>query len=279
MDSELKILIAVSNKLELDLTRGSLSFMGFSNIQSCHNASAAAEALLTEGADILISDHPNLKKGGANLLEVIKTHEKLAGMKTILIAAEEIDAKELKQLSLDGVHSVIRCPFQMNDLQKVLQDVVRIVPPDLTDTFTKIRQLDFFSFMDDREIVKLLKITKCRKYKKDEIIFEEGQLGELFYVIVEGNVSIFKVTGMKKPELLARLGKGACFGEMAILEHTTRSAGARADDDVLLFELDNRIMDGYDDTIMMKLFKKLAFVFSGRLRNADKKIQQLTKPS
>jgi hypothetical protein len=43
------------------------------------------------------------------------------------------------------------------------------------------------------------------------------------------------------------------------------------------FDMENWRDD--DDTIMMKLFKMLAFVFSGRLRNADKKIQQLTKPS
>jgi CRP-like cAMP-binding protein len=165
----------------------------------------------------------------------------------------------------------------MNDLQKALSDVARSIPPQVSDVFNKVRQLDFFSFMNDDEILKLLKLTRCRKYSKDEIIFEEGQAGDRFYVIVEGNVSILKVLNSEKQELLAILDKGACFGEMAIIEHTTRSARAKADNDVLLFELDNRLMDGYDDIITLKLFKKLIHIFSDRLRNADTKIKELAQ--
>jgi hypothetical protein len=66
---------------------------------------------------------------------------------------------------------------------------------------------------------------------------------------------------------------------MAVLENTTRSARARADDDALLFELDSRLMDGYDDIITLKLFKKLVYIFSDRLRNADMKIEQLARLS
>ncbi|MBF0342734.1 MAG: cyclic nucleotide-binding domain-containing protein [Nitrospirae bacterium] len=275
MDRGLKIFISVSDLAASDMMKGSLSYLGYTSVSVVNNTSTALGALLRDRGDILISDYPNLKGEGVSLLKAIKNHQELSRLKIIFLAVKDIEVSELKQLYKEGINSVIKFPFQINDLSKAINDAVRSIPVQVTDTFLKIRQLDFFSFMDDEEILKLLKMTKCRKYNKGEIIFDEGQPGDRFYVIIEGSLSILKVLGDNSEEVLARLERGACFGEMAILENTARSARAKADDTVLLFELDSKLMDGYDDIITLKLFKKLAYVFSDRLRNADKKIKEM----
>ncbi|MBF0536781.1 MAG: cyclic nucleotide-binding domain-containing protein [Nitrospirae bacterium] len=275
MDRGLKIFISISELAVSDITRGGLSYLGFTSIHAVNNTSTALGALLRDKGDVLISDYSNLKGEGGNLLTAIRSHQELARLKIVLLATKEIDVTELKQLYKEGINSIVRYPFQINDLVKGINDAIRSVQTQVTDTFTKIRQLDFFSFMNDEEVLKLLKMTKCRKYRKGEIIFDEGQPGDRFYVIIEGSLSILKVLDNDNEEVLARLERGACFGEMAIVENTTRSARAKADDGLLLFELDSKLMDGYDDIVTLKLFKKLAYVFSDRLRNADQKIREL----
>lgn len=64
-----------------------------------------------------------------------------------------------------------------------------------------------------------------RKCVNGEIVFEEGSLGEHAYVILSGQVDIFKKT-REGDALVGTLGKGEIFGEMALIDHLPRSASA-----------------------------------------------------
>ena len=58
-------------------------------------------------------------------------------------------------------------------------------------------------------------------------IFLEGEVGDLMYIIQEGSVRISKLID-GKPHILAVLGKGDFFGEMAIVTRVKRTATATA---------------------------------------------------
>ncbi len=57
--------------------------------------------------------------------------------------------------------------------------------------------------------------------EKDQVVFEQGQPGDAFYMVVRGNIRI-----MRGSTELAQLGPREGFGEMAILDQETRSATA-----------------------------------------------------
>jgi putative ABC transport system ATP-binding protein len=61
-----------------------------------------------------------------------------------------------------------------------------------------------------------------------ETLFEQGDPGELVYVVEEGEIEIVRVRADGGEELLARLKRGDYFGELAPLFRIRRSAGARA---------------------------------------------------
>ena len=64
-------------------------------------------------------------------------------------------------------------------------------------------------------------------FEPGDIIFEQGDLGDSVYVIVEGECEVLcKRKGQR--ELLASLSGGVCFGEMALLSDRTRNATIRA---------------------------------------------------
>jgi CRP-like cAMP-binding protein len=71
-------------------------------------------------------------------------------------------------------------------------------------------------------------IEKCiNEYDVDDVIFEEGSTGRELFVVLEGKIDIVKISGAGKT-LIVTLGKGEFFGEMAVIDGSSRSATAIA---------------------------------------------------
>jgi CRP/FNR family transcriptional regulator, cyclic AMP receptor protein len=71
-------------------------------------------------------------------------------------------------------------------------------------------------------------IEKCiNEYHVDDVIFEEGSTGRELYVVLEGRVDIAKMNGGVRTPIVT-LGKGEFFGEMAVIDGSSRSASAIA---------------------------------------------------
>jgi CRP/FNR family transcriptional regulator, cyclic AMP receptor protein len=71
-------------------------------------------------------------------------------------------------------------------------------------------------------------IEKCiHEFNVGDVIFEEGSTGRDLYVVLDGQVEIAKVSGASKT-VIVTLGKGEFFGEMAVIDGSSRSATAIA---------------------------------------------------
>ena len=71
-------------------------------------------------------------------------------------------------------------------------------------------------------------IEKCiNEYDVSDVIFEEGSTGRELYVVLDGKIDIVKITGATKTTIVT-LGKGEFFGEMAVIDGSSRSATAIA---------------------------------------------------
>ncbi len=66
-----------------------------------------------------------------------------------------------------------------------------------------------------------------RQLAGEEVVFHEGDHGEEMFVIQSGRIRITKAFGGEE-RVLAELGPGEFFGEMAILNNEPRNATARA---------------------------------------------------
>lgn len=73
--------------------------------------------------------------------------------------------------------------------------------------------------------------TTLKKYKKGDLIFRTHDEGDCAYIIDSGRVQIF-TDSFGVEVAVSVLGPGEIFGEMAILDHSTRSASARALEDL-----------------------------------------------
>ncbi|WP_420266330.1 cyclic nucleotide-binding domain-containing protein [Candidatus Magnetominusculus dajiuhuensis] len=269
------MLILHFDQKSIDATKGILQYLGYGSITGVSVPARVFNVLKSEKFDLLFADFNTINMYEGEFLDALRENPGQVPVKVILLIDSEIAVQDLKKMYRDGITAIIKYPFQLNEMEKAIEDSIRSVPMAVSKTIRKIRELDFFSFLTDEELITLLKISKCRNYKENDIIFEDGQPGDRFYVIVDGIIVISQMVNKKREQVLARLKRGSCFGEMSILDGSPRTARAKAYDDTVLLEFDKRIMEGYDDIVTLKLFKKLTHIFSRRLRGANIKIKQM----
>jgi CRP/FNR family cyclic AMP-dependent transcriptional regulator len=82
--------------------------------------------------------------------------------------------------------------------------------------------------LTSQKAVDSMAIEKCiNEFDVDDVIFEEGSTGRELFVVLEGKIDIVKINGASKT-VIVTLGKGEFFGEMAVIDGSSRSATAIA---------------------------------------------------
>jgi len=107
-----------------------------------------------------------------------------------------------------------------------------------------------------------------RRYEGGDTIFQEGERSAKAFIVVSGRVELLKCNGDGTPVRLSILGPGEMFGEMGVVNRTTRSATARAVADTLLQEIER---DGFMKSLRCdpEMALKVIGTLSGRLRAAN----------
>lgn len=91
-----------------------------------------------------------------------------------------------------------------------------------------LRSVPFFAQLNQEEADELADKLVIRRFSPDQIIFHLGDPGGLLYIITSGKVKISRSTPEGQEALLAILGPGDFFGELALLDDSPRSATAEA---------------------------------------------------
>ncbi|MFY9933013.1 MAG: cyclic nucleotide-binding domain-containing protein [Streptosporangiaceae bacterium] len=94
----------------------------------------------------------------------------------------------------------------------------------MTTPETVLAQVPLFSMLSKKELANLLRNAHDRTFPKGAVLTDEDQTGATFGVIVEGQAA---VTVHGKPT--RTLGPGEYFGEMALIDHSFRSATITAE--------------------------------------------------
>ncbi|MFQ5398959.1 MAG: Crp/Fnr family transcriptional regulator [Anaerolineae bacterium] len=91
-----------------------------------------------------------------------------------------------------------------------------------------LRQVPFFAKLNPDDADDLAEQMVMRRFGAGQIVFHHGDPGGLLYIIVTGKVKISHTTPEGNEALLAILGEGDFFGELALLDDSPRSATAEA---------------------------------------------------
>ena len=98
-----------------------------------------------------------------------------------------------------------------------------------------LKGVNLFTGLAIEEVFQLAQIATEQRYLKEEIIFQEGDVGDSMYIIIDGSVSVFN-----KKKKITTLKTGDCFGEMSLLDQEPRSSSIRAKNDIAVLKIDEQ---------------------------------------
>jgi CRP-like cAMP-binding protein len=145
-----------------------------------------------------------------------------------------------------------------------------------------IQRLELFTNLSDDEIDILVKYAKIRSLDEDEALFHEGDNGDFLAIVIEGRIEITKHTENGTPVSIDSLTHGATLGEMALIDHETRSASAIAYEPSTVFVLSRKSFDSLIEQSPrcgVKLIQKIATILCANIRRTSNLFADSIEPS
>lgn len=138
-----------------------------------------------------------------------------------------------------------------------------------TEKFNTIRSLAFFRDLRDIEIWEILRLGAWRRHPPEKTVITEGDVGESFYVIVEGECRVTKAG-----KLLDTLRSGDCFGELLYFEETRarRVTTITASSGLTVIEIKAQAVRQASDGLQKQINKAFLRILIDRLTWANSRL-------
>ncbi|MEK6220947.1 MAG: cyclic nucleotide-binding domain-containing protein, partial [Chloroflexota bacterium] len=138
-----------------------------------------------------------------------------------------------------------------------------------------LRNIPLFADLPDEDLKQLSDSVEIVVLPDGEMLFSEGDEGDLAYVIKDGELEIVKESEGREV-LLAVRGAGVMIGEMSLLESMPRTASVRARGDCELYAISRDKFDGLLRSSPSALHAMFQGIL-GRLRENQVQLQQSEK--
>ena len=92
-----------------------------------------------------------------------------------------------------------------------------------TDTVTPkskigyLSDIELFEDLSPKEMEELDRITTMSTVKKGKVFYRPEETGEVLFILKRGRVQLYRISPEGKKLVIASLGPGTLFGEMALL--------------------------------------------------------------
>jgi CRP/FNR family cyclic AMP-dependent transcriptional regulator len=125
-----------------------------------------------------------------------------------------------------------------------------------------LKSIDLFSQIPAEDLAQIALISTEETRELNEEIFAEGESGDALFLVLDGKVRVHR-----NDRVIAELGERECFGEMAILDASPRSATVTALADTDLLKISR---EDFQEIMSEKpeIATGIIKVLSRRLRNA-----------
>ena len=143
-----------------------------------------------------------------------------------------------------------------------------------------MRNHPIFKTLNDKEYQKVLSFFKEKNYKKGELVSKEGEYSSRAFILLEGEVEIYKTSIYKDDYVVTRVKGGGdeFFGEINLIDRGLVTSTIKAISDIKTFEIDHKsfvtLIDTYPE-IAVKMLWIISFNLSKHLRKADNEVLTL----
>lgn len=89
-----------------------------------------------------------------------------------------------------------------------------------------LKKIEFFSLLNEEEIDLINKSCKIVTLNKDNILFYEGEIAKSFYILLQGNLKLYKTTVMGNEIVMHNFTRPTILAEMATFQNSNFPATA-----------------------------------------------------
>ncbi|CAD8202308.1 unnamed protein product [Paramecium pentaurelia] len=169
-----------------------------------------------------------------------------------------------------SVQAIGDCGFWVLERKKFRKAVEDIQQKAYETNRKFLDQVKFFDFMTEEQRDSIANVLITLKFKQGELIVNEGDMANSFYIIQKGIVSV-----TKQGQFLRYMNQGDSFGEQALFGNCVRGATVKAnDEDVNLLSLSREdittILGEKIQLIIYTNMQKWAFEKHPQLRDLTK---------
>lgn len=100
--------------------------------------------------------------------------------------------------------------------------------PDQALAIESLRRCALFAHVDDDGLTALAGLMRPRRFRRNEVIFHQDDVGDSLHIVVNGGVKIVLPSQEGDEAIIASLKPGDFFGELALLDGSPRSTTATA---------------------------------------------------
>jgi CRP-like cAMP-binding protein len=139
-------------------------------------------------------------------------------------------------------------------------------PEEQRQIHIHLRKIPLLADLTEEEMLRVKQELRIRTYNKREVVLQKGGSGDGLLFLLSGQLQVIDVTEDGRAIGLRMLAPGDFFGEIALINNSTRSASVVATTDVLVAFL--------PAAIAMHLFSHSPSVANQMLRHLAQKIQR-----
>ena len=180
----------------------------------------------------------------------------------------------------------MRQGFTPSDLfcEQVIKAVYYIKRYDMPreKLLTQLKKDARFAEFNEDELKKLLDMCHVTTYKANEVILKEGNIGDKFFIVADGEVGISKEISNQVVFFITTLKTGDVFGEMSLISNVPRSATAYASREATLLSMDKKNFEklkAEDGKIFASFTWMLAKTLSDRLYKVEDRLTKILSAS
>lgn len=97
-----------------------------------------------------------------------------------------------------------------------------------------LSDIDLFRDLSDRDHAELERMTTITAVPRGRVFYQPEEVGEVLFLVRQGRVQLYRISPEGKKLIIATLGPGTLFGEMALLGQQMHNAFAEALDDCII---------------------------------------------
>lgn len=135
-----------------------------------------------------------------------------------------------------------------------------------------LRRISLFRGLTDDQLGRVAEITRSESHPAHATIFEQDEAGDKMYLIQSGQVEIQVKDHAGVLSSVLIMGDGQIFGEMALLDHGSRSASVVALQPSTLYTIsgeDFKVLCQDDTAIGYVMMRNIALDLSFKIRHQN----------